>query len=287
MLEVSFSEKIGILTKIMTASIGPIIALVIIIFIGFLFITTNRHNRKDSKKIYILLYITVIIALLIQYSSNLYSLLNYFIDHVFIVIYFPNLAIYLLAIIITNILMWKSMFKSDDKPLKVMNTIAFCIIHYLFILLLTMISSKNLNIFELTAIYGNKEAFTLIELTAFTFTIWILLITVYQIIRKIGLKNKDLVLEEVEIESKYNSSKESMIISVIPPIQVFAPKRIENKKEQIDDMTKLYDSMLTVEDYKLLLDLLKSYHHKEEIKKEELEPSNQNDILKTFYGKTK
>lgn len=287
MVEVSFSEKIEILTKVMTASIGPILALAIIIFIGFLFMTTNRHNRQDSKKIYILLYITAITALLIQYSSNLFSLLDYFIDHVFIVIYFPNLAIYLLALIITNILMWKSMFKSDDKSLKAMNTVAFCIIHYLFILLLTTISSKNLNIFEITSIYGNKEAFTLIELTAFTFIVWILLIIVYRIIRKIGMKNKELVLEEVGVESKYNSSKEQTIIPVTPPIQAFAPKRIEKFKEKEEDRLKLYDSMLTVEDYKLLLDLLKAYHHKEEIKKEELEDAYLNDPLQALYGKAK
>ena len=250
--------------------------------------TTNRHNREDSKKIYILLYMTAIIALLIQYSSNIFSLIDYFIDHVFIVIYFPNLAIYLLALVITNILMWKSMFKSDDKPLKVMNAVAFCIIHYLFILLLTIISSERLNIFEITSIYGNKEAFTLIELTSFTFTVWILFMTVYRIIRKIRIKNKKLILEEAGIESKYsNSNKEQTIIPITPPIQAFVSKKVKESKEQADNMIKLYDSMLTVEDYKLLLDLLKAYRHKETLKKEELETSYQKDLLQALYGKAK
>jgi len=282
MLEVPLNEKLGILIKIMTTSIVPIITLAIIIFIGFLFITTNRHNKEDSKKIYILLYIIVIIALMIQFSSNLLSLIDYFVDHVFIVIYFPNLAIYLLAIVITNILMWKSMFKSDDTPQKIINTIAFCIIHYLFILLLSVISSNNLNIFEITSVYGNKEALSLIELTSITFSIWILLIIAYRIIRKIGRKNDELILEEIGIESKYNNSKEQPIMLVSSPIQAFAKKKVEKES---DNNLKLYDSMLTLEDYKLLLNLLKAYHHKEEVKTEDLENAYQKDFIQALYGK--
>ena len=133
MLQVSLAEKLEILKKTMFSSGISIIALAIILFIGFLFATTNKHNSKESKKIYILLYITCGFALLIKYAKSLMDLVDYFMNHVFILVYFPNLAIYFLAIIISNIMMWKSMFKNENKSLKIVNTLPICtIIRYDF-----------------------------------------------------------------------------------------------------------------------------------------------------------
>lgn len=290
MFEISISEKIEILKKIMTSSVAPLLALFIIVFIGFLFITTNRHNREESKKVYILLYVIALIALIIRYNSYFMSFIDYFMNHVFILIYFPNLAVYLLAIIITNIIMWKTLFKSDDKALKVINTIAFCSIHYLFILLLSVIASKGLDIFEMTSIYGNKTAYTLIELSSFAFVIWILLMTIYLAIRKLQTKNKGLVLEEYKVEPIIHKTKR--IVPVEAPIEAYSntmitKDQLKDTKTNQDPMLRIYDSMLTVEDYKLLLELLKEHRHKEEIKKEELEQYDQPDSLLALYGKAK
>jgi len=290
MFEISVSEKIEILKKIMTSSVAPLLALFIIVFIGFLFITTNRHNREESKKVYILLYVIALIALIIRYNSYFMNFIDYFMNHVFILIYFPNLAVYLLAIIITNIIMWKTLFKSDDKALKVINTIAFCSIHYLFILLLSVIASKGLDIFEMTSIYGNKTAYTLIELSSFAFVIWILLMTIYLTIRKFQTKNKGLVLEEYKVEPIIHKAKR--IVPVEAPIEAYSntiisKDQLKDTKTNQDPMLRIYDSMLTVEDYKLLLELLKEHRHKEEIKKEELEQYDQPDSLLALYGKAK
>ena len=291
MVEISVSEKIEILKKVMTSSIAPLLALFIIVFIGFLFITTNRHNRGESKKVYILLYAVALIALIIRYSTYFMNFIDYFMNHVFILIYFPNLAVYLLAIIITNIIMWKTLFKSDDKALKVINTLAFCSIHYLFILLLSVIASKGLDIFEMTSIYGNKTAYTLIELSSFTFVIWILLMTIYLTIRKLQTKNKGIVLEEYKVEPIIHKNKR--IVPVEAPIEAYSntviskEQRKDIPKAKQDPMIRIYDSMLTVEDYKLLLELLKEHRHKEEIKQEELERYDQADSLLALYGKAK
>ena len=50
----------------------------------------------------------------------------------------------------------------------------------------------------------------------------------------------------------------------------------------------IYDSMLTVEDYKILLELLKEYRYKEKIEASELQENNYrvND-LQSLYGKAK
>ncbi len=292
MLQVSLAEKLEILKKIMFSSSVSIITLAIILFIGFLFATTNKHNSRESKKIYILLYITCGFALIIKYAPSLMNLVDYFMNHVFILIYFPNLAVYFLAIIISNILMWKSMFKNDDKSLKIINTIFFCSIHYLFVLLLGIISKNNLNIFELTSVYGDKIALSLIELSSLLFVIWILLIGIYFIVKKIIGTNHGLVLEEVPEDSKYKIKQEKPYVIVEPPVESFEVKERKSMKPSLTDEKKkqveaIYDSMLTVEDYKILLELLKEYRYKEKIEQTELQENYRVNDLQSLYGKAK
>lgn len=290
MLQVSLSEKLEVLKNVMASSLTSIIILLIILFLGFLFITTNRHNAKESKKVYILLYITCLLALFIQYRDSFGKMIDYFMNHVFILIYFPNLAVYILAIIIVNIVMWKSMFQRDDKTLKIMNTVAFCSIHYLLVLLLNVISSKGLDIFEATSVYGNKSALALIELSSSIFVLWILLITIYQLIKKYQ-KGKELVLDEIPEESKYNIKMPSSIAVVDIPERVYATENIEKKKEieekREKDIVDVYDNMLTLEDYKLLLELLKKSRSKDQIKEEEFSPRYPVNDFQTLYGKLK
>lgn len=275
MTQLSLSEKLEVIKNLMSSSVIAIVFLLVIIFLGFLFITTNRHNAKESKKVYLSLYVASFLALLIQYGSSLGKMVDYFMNHVFILVYFPNLAVYFLAIIVTNIIMWKSLFSSENKALRIINTTAFCIIHYLFILLLNTISMNKLNIFEVTSVYKNNDALALIELTSSIFIIWILLLGIYRIIiRKFQLKEEELVLDEIPEESRYNLNRP--IISIDSPREVLANTKGTTLKEEKplvkqEAVSNLYDSMLTVEDYKLLLELLKQQKHKEEISEKELE----------------
>lgn len=190
-------------------------------------------------------------------------------------------------------MMWKSMFKNENKSLKIVNTIFFCGIHYLFVLLLGTISRNNLNIFELTSVYSDKTALSLIELTSFLFIIWILLMGIYSIVRRIIGPNEELVLDEIPEDSKYKIKIEKPYRIVESPKEAFekkerkqaAPQMTSEKQAQVQ---AIYDSMLTVEDYKILLELLKEYRYKEKIEASELQENNYrvND-LQSLYGKAK
>ena len=66
--------------------------------------------------------------------------IDYIINQVFIGYYFPTIMIYLVLLIITNIIVWKSIF-SDITPtvIKFLNSFVFGILIYLFILILSLI----------------------------------------------------------------------------------------------------------------------------------------------------
>ncbi len=284
MLQMSILEKLNLIKEMIGSSIFSILAFVVIVFIGFLFITTNRHNERESKKTYKLLYGTIGIFFLILFFSSLRSIADYFMNQVFIQIYFPSLAAYILGLIVANILMWRSMFYHHDQTLKKINTVFFCLIHYLFALLLNLITMKGLNVFDTTSIYGNRNALAIIEMTSSLFIFWILLLVIYHFVKKFLVGGKELVLEEIPVDSKYYVKKESPILPVESPKKVILEK--ETKKEKQEEKATsfgLYDAMLTVEDYKLLLDLLKKYQHKEQVNQEELEERKKE--LPNFYPK--
>jgi len=142
----------------------------------------------------------------------------------------------------------------------------------------------------MTSIYGNKTAYTLIELSSFAFVIWILLMTIYLTIRKFQTKNKGLVLEEYKVEPIIHKAKR--IVPVEAPIEAYSntiisKDQLKDTKTNQDPMLRIYDSMLTVEDYKLLLELLKEHRHKEEIKKEELRLKKEKRVINNdiaFYN---
>ena len=148
-------------------------------------------------------------------------------------------------------------------------------IHYLFILLLNTISINKLNIFEVTSVYKNSDAIALIELTSSIFIIWILLLGIYRtIFKRFQIKEEELVLDEIPEESRYNLNRS--IISIDSPREVLANTKNTTLKEekplvQQEAVSSLYDSMLTVEDYKLLLELVKQQKQREDISEKELE----------------
>ena len=104
-------------------------------------------------------------------------------NNFFIAIYFPNLAIYLAAIITVNIIFLVSVFKNNiSRFIKNLNIIVFAIMNYLLALILNVVHSNKLDVFTQTSVYGNKEAQALIELSSTIFLIWIFFLVVYKMI---------------------------------------------------------------------------------------------------------
>ena len=201
MSRLSLLDKLKILSDV-TSSSG-LFAVVILFFVvlAFLFIATSRKAKKISKISCIIIYSAIIAVTIIFYREELFQLFDYMMNNFFIAFYFPNLAIYFAAIIATNIILCISIFnKNITKWIRTINTIIFCIIHYLLILIINIINENELNIFESTSIYQDQNAQALIELSSTIFIIWILFLIVYKIIRT--YQKKQEVVEEQVVEER-------------------------------------------------------------------------------------
>lgn len=275
MIQMSFSEKLKVLVDVSSSSGICIASIFLLIFMATLFLTTNRKNAKSSKKLYASIYILLLIVVFIVYHDSLSTMFDYMMNNFFIVFYFPNLAIYLAAIIATNIILLATIFNfREDKILKYLNTTIYCMIHYLLVLILNVVAKNKLDVFDQTSIYKNTDASAIISLTSTIFIVWIIFIIIYKLIRKSQKKNQKVRIpvrrvikykkklpenyEAIDAPSKLVGSvgtiKENGVYVEGNLLDFYRNEALEKEQELI----KEYDSMLTLDDYKKVLEILKS-----------------------------
>ncbi len=249
MPRVTFFDNIQSLINVISSSTFFIILLVVMILLAGIFITTTKKNQKETKQAYLLIVIMCLLVLLIKYGNSIGKLWDYFMNNVFIVIYFPNLAIYVLALIISNIIMWKTIFKDNvSKQLKIINGSIYFIIHYFLILIIGVITEEKLDIFSQTSVYQNSSALAIIELSSTIFILWILFLIGYYLIMKYlkkPIKSKDIVLEQPV--QKLEMKKEITV--------PYNDNTVDNTS--INKSNNNSQELFTLEEYRLLSKLLK------------------------------
>lgn len=323
MSKLSLLDKLSLFINVAKDSLWSILILVILIGLVYLFSKTDKKTMKRNKLIYIGFSLLMLIILFICYLPSIGKVFDNMMNNLFIVIYFPNLAVYFAAIIVTSIILWVSLFSYKTSELiKRLNLVMYLIINYLFALVLYTINNKKLDIFSTESIYSNREATALIELTSILFVVWIIFLIIYKLVlkylkreyrpevKKVVVKKEVKKLPEnylnIEVpnmvygnitkpkkeEKNYAyTNAPSMVYGNIsiknikPYVEIDAPKLVYGtipKKYSLDNKTKVYEDMLTLEDYKLLLKLLNEQKKKEE-KKEVIQP-NFTELENLFRG---
>ena len=195
-------------------------------------------------------------------------------NNLFIAIYFPNLAIYFAAIIISNIILLTSIFSDKiTKLIRNINIIIYAIINYILILLINVISVNNLDIYSRKSIYRNTNAYGLIELTSIIFMFWIIFLIIYKVIRNYQTKNKkEVIARKVIYKEKPKRKLPSNIIPTNIPKLVLQEKNIQLDENKIQELTDKevqrrvniiineshqLDNFLTKRDYINILKILK------------------------------
>ena len=290
MTRMSLGEKIGVFFDVISKNQLSILVLILLVGLAYLFITTNKKNSNSTKKIYIIVYTVLIVFMLVAFSTHILKFLDYMMNNFFITVYFPNLAIYFAAIIVSNVIAFISVFNFDiNRMIRNINITVYTIISFIFILLVGVVSDKNLNIYSQKSIYTNNSALVLIQLTSAIFISWIIFLTIYYLIRRYQEKNnpkkkeveKKRILPSNLIEIKipdiaYKQSKKKVELSKAEVEKITREEASKYVQEKIKESKQL-DKFLTKEDYLVLLKLLKE---KKQEKSKEIVHDDQESYLK-------
>lgn len=252
--------------------------LVVLVFLTIIFITTDGSNRKQSKKTYIILYLAFFAFIGIQYGESIVTVLDYAVNEIFYTYYFPNIVIYLIMLIVTNVILWKTIFsEKNDKKLKIINSCAFSIIVYLFILGISAINNLNLDIFNITELYSSNQVRSILELSMLIFTFWIVLLVIYHLIKKFQYKHNIIKTEEF---TNYNIINDFNIDKAykVPKTRIYIE---EEKKEEPKIEKPSLEPGFTLEEYKVMSKILKE--EQEQKRKEETEDNNPLTELNKLY----
>ena len=190
MIQVSIFEQIEMFFNIFIHLQNKFILLGITFFLLLIMIlASNFKNKKITKIICFLTYLSIISYLVYKYHLEILNLLDYLMDNITFLLFFPNLAVYILVLILVNFLVIKSIFSLKNKKLeKIINISFFMIFNIIFYLIVNNIIENNINIYEQLSIYTNNELLNLIGLNMKLFLIWILIILVINLINYLIVK---------------------------------------------------------------------------------------------------
>ena len=214
MIQTSILDQIILFFNIFMKQTNKYIILGITIGIILLFILANKFkNKKITKVICFIIYFSIFGYLIYMYHGEILNLLDYLMDNLVRLLLFPNLAIYILVLVIVNIFIIKSTFSNKDSDFqKIINIIYFGLFNILFYLIVNNIINNQINVYEQLDIYTNKELLNLIVLNMKIFVIWLFTILIIKFINHISNKveirkhtNNYLNLEQVD--DNYGLSK--------------------------------------------------------------------------------
>ena len=273
MSKLSLWDKLGILIKLSSSSKTYVMILVGLLVFGFVLSLTTKKNQKIHKILYGIMTVAIAGLIIASYHSSLGKMFSYMMNHFFIAFYFPTIAIYLAAIIVMNIIVWISIFSfKSSKQIRLLNISIYIIMNYLMALLLKVINTNKLDIFDQASLYGNKNATALIELSSLVFIVWIIFLVLYKIILIYLRKDYKPRIKRVIVRKTVKKLPENFQSTLVPN---FVYGKVPHQETLVVEPPKTEDELLleqfskqfTLEDYKLFSRLLKQEQEKERKKK--------------------
>jgi len=206
MADLSIVEKIKLLFN--TAISTPFFifyAIVGILLVVFMIIDIKKH-KKFSKIIYIISGIFLITFFLIKYFNIVLKVVDSFIEIILKALYFPNLGIYIIMLIITNATFIYNMInKKSHKSSKIVSGVINILIDFIFILVIGIISSEKIDITSEVKLYSDATILTLLQISMALFASEYLLLGLCVASNK--FKKYDNKIEITANESKNSFSK--------------------------------------------------------------------------------
>ena len=176
MEDISLIKKIDILNEIILSSPLFLFSILVIEIGIIIYILLKKGKFKYNKWMVIAAWLILGLIIIIIYNKVFLNLLDNLVNYVITALYFPNLAVYLTIIIVSNVFYFISVFgKKMSKKRNILNIANALILDVLMIFIISIVNKNGINIYEKITIYSNTKLLVLLELSTGIFTSWILL----------------------------------------------------------------------------------------------------------------
>ena len=196
----SFNDVFTSLYSIVSSSAFFLVYLIITVLLLIILLIGLKKLKKVISISFVIIWITAIALLIIKYYKFLLSIMDNFVENMLMSIYFPSLSVFVLVLLISNILLFISLFK-NIRPLfyRVIWIISGIIINFLFALIVDIVAVNNIDIYTATEVYSNKDLFVLLDTSMMVIAVNLTLTFITYVSSKfIGKTNKKTSISEQE-----------------------------------------------------------------------------------------
>ena len=200
MEDFSLIKKISILMNAIASSPLFLFCCMVGISVLILYIMSIKKKEKTNKVVFVAVWLSLIMLLLINYNNTLFGIIDKLFDSVFKALFFPNLAIYIAILAILNFSFFYSIFsKRMPQSNKILNFATTLITNVLLLIIVDVVNKNNINVYEELTVYSNSTLLSLLELTTSVFVAWLLLSLLFKAHRKLKKFDKKEYPEMQEI----------------------------------------------------------------------------------------
>ena len=196
MANISFIDKIKILFNTIFSNPFLSLSTVLGIVLAVLMIIDIIKHKKIRRKYYIAAWFFIFLFIIVRYYKVFPLLVDNLINQVFMTLYFPNIGVYMMLLIIINISFIYCLAKNIHKSYKVLTGIISIFLDLLFILIINFILENNIDITSEITLYTNSKLLVLLELSTALFVSWILLIFFISAYLKLKKLDNNLLFDQ-------------------------------------------------------------------------------------------
>ena len=184
-----------------------VLILTVVLLIAMIFFYFRKS--KTGKITALIIYVVSIFLLPITFFSFFVDSVDKIIENYVKILYFPSSYIYVFLLIYTDIIILKLMIKNIKgnkvKWYNFLDMIFFGVLHFLFFMIIKIVTLNNINIFELAELYSNSTLMSCIQISSYLFWIRIGIVLISKVVNKLSdfEKNK---LFKVSYVANYNKT---------------------------------------------------------------------------------
>ena len=184
MEQFSLWEMFEVIGNLVLSSPLFIVTFVVGVILLIALIISIKKNRKVGRPLAIVTWIFLILFVIIRYNNYLYNLFDNLVNNVFMQIFFPNLATYIITLVTASVILIVTVI-SRNSPLylKIINLIVPFVMIFVFFLTLDIIVKGDIDIYEKLTVYSNKNLLILIEFNMIIFVVWLFVLFGIKIVR--------------------------------------------------------------------------------------------------------
>ena len=176
MQDFSIAQKIKILNDIVISSPAFFICFFSGLLILLVCLLSILLRKKISKYFFFSIWVIAFVLIIIVYHKFVFNLFDNLFNNIFTAIYFPNLAVYSLIIIVSNgVFIYSLLNKKVGIKHKIINSTSTILLDILLLLIIDIVTKNNINVYEQLTVYSNSNLLVLLELSTAIFTSWMLL----------------------------------------------------------------------------------------------------------------